>query len=148
MLEAAVESITTTVYVARPDLSRPAPESDTTPVAVLYIDLNVRLGMERQFEDYAKKVIEATNAVAPNAYWQMRQRMFGPGNAAGYRVVVTFQQWADLDVEPKPIPQRMVEHFGADEAARLEESGLASIQGINERLNRVRSDLARPPVND
>ena len=41
--------------------------------------------MERQFEDYAKKVIEATNAVEPNAYWQMRQRMFGPGNAAGYR---------------------------------------------------------------
>jgi hypothetical protein len=148
LLESSVESTTTTVYVARPDLSRPPPESDATPVAVLYIDLNVRLGMERQFEDYAKKVIEATNAVEPNAYWQMRQRMFGPGNAAGYRVVVIFQQWADLDVEPKPIPQRMEEHFGADEAARLEESGLASIQGINERLNRVREDLARPPVDD
>jgi hypothetical protein len=78
----------------------------------------------------------------------MRQRMFGPGNAAGYRVVVTFAQWADLDVEPKPIPQRMEEHFGAEEAARLATAGLATIQGINERLNRVRSDLARPPVDD
>lgn len=148
LLESSVESITTTVYVARADLSRPAPESDATPVAVLYIDLNVRLGMEQQFEDYVKQVIEATNATEPNAYWQMRQRMFGPGQAAGYRVVVTFAQWADLDVEPKPIPQRMEEHFGAEEAARLATAGLATIQGINERLNRVRSDLARPPVVD
>jgi quinol monooxygenase YgiN len=148
LLREAEQSVTTTIYVARADLSRPAPESDATPVAVLYIDLNVRLGMEQQFEDYAKQVIEATNATEPNAYWQMRQRMFGPGNAAGYRVVVTFAQWADLDVEPKPIPQRMEEHFGAEEAARLATAGLATIQGINERLNRVRSDLARPPVDD
>jgi hypothetical protein len=42
----------------------------------------------------------------------------------------------------------MQEHFGADEAARLAESGLAAIQGINERLNRVRADLGRPPVDD
>jgi len=148
LLGTAVESIATTIYVARPDLSRPPPESDATPVAVLYIDLNVRLGMEQQFEDYAKKIIEATNATAPTAYWAMRQRMFGPGNAAGYRVVVTFQQWADLDVEPKPLPQRLQEHFGVEEGARLETLGLGAIQGVNERLNRVRSDLARPPVDD
>ena len=148
MLADAEESNTTTIFVARADLSRPAPESDVTPVAVLYIDLNVRLGMEQQFEDYVKQVIEATNAAEPNAYWQMRQRMFGPGNAAGYRVVVTFAQWAELDVQLKSIPQRMQEHFGAEEAARLEELGIGAIQGINERLNRVRSDLARPPVAD
>jgi hypothetical protein len=148
MLRDAEEGSTTTIYTARSDLSRPPPESDATPVAVLYIDLNVRLGMEQQFETYAKQVIEATNATAPNAYWQMRQRTFGPGIAAGYRVVVTYPQWADLDVEPKPIPQRLQEHFGAEQAARMAEAGLASIQGINERVNRVRSDLARPPVAD
>ncbi|HEY7673238.1 MAG TPA: hypothetical protein VIC71_13570 [Gammaproteobacteria bacterium] len=148
LLEDSVESITTTIYVGRPDLSRPPPESDTTPVAVLYIDLTVRLGMEQPFEDYVKQIIEATNATAPTAYWAMRQRMFGPGNTAGYRVVVTFQQWADLDAEPKPIPQRMEEHFGAEEGARLMTAGLGAVQGINERLNRVRSDLARPPVDD
>jgi hypothetical protein len=147
LLRDAEESTTTTIYVARADLSRPPPDSDATPVAVLYVDLNVRLGMEQQFEDYAKKVVEATNATAPTAYWQMRQRMFGPGNAPGYRVVVTFQQWAELDTESKPIPQRMREHFGADEATRLEALGLAAIQGINERLNRVRNDLALPPDN-
>lgn len=146
MLSDAQEGSTTTVYVARPDLSRPPPESDATPVAVLYIDLNVRLGMEQPFESYAKQIIEATNATEPNAYWQMRQRMFGPGNAAGYRVVVIFWQWADLDVQLKSIPQRMQEHFGAEEAARLEQAGLAAILGINQRLNRVREDLARPPV--
>jgi hypothetical protein len=148
LLESSVESTTTTVYVARPDLSRPAPESDATPVAVLYVDLTVRLGMEPQFEEYVKQVIEATNAAEPNAYWQMRQRMFGPGNTTGYRVVVTFQQWADLDAEVKPIPQRMEEHFGAEEGARLMTAGLGTIQGINERLNRVREDLARPPVDE
>lgn len=148
LLRDAEESSTTTIYVARPDLSRPPPDSDATPVAVLYIDINVRLGMEQQFEDYTKKLVEATNATAPTAYWQMRQRMFGPGNAAGYRVVVTFQQWADLDAAGKPLEQRMREHFGTAEAARLEALGIGAIQGINERLNRVRSDLARPPVDD
>jgi hypothetical protein len=146
LLRDAEASNSTTIYVARADLSRPPPDSDATPVAVLYIDLNVRLGMEQQFEDYVKKIIEATNATAPNASWQMRERLYGPGNAAGYRVVVTFQQWADLDVQAKPIPQRLQEHFGAEEGARVTEAGLAAIQGINERVNRVRSDLARPPV--
>jgi hypothetical protein len=42
----------------------------------------------------------------------------------------------------------MEEHFGAEEAVRLETAGLATVQGINERLNRVRSDLARPPVDN
>lgn len=145
-LQTSVASNVTTIYVARPDLSRPPPEGQGTPVAVLFIDLTVRLGMEQQFEEYVGKIIEATNATAPNAHWLMRQRMFGPGNAPGYRVVVTFQQWADLDAPEKPLPQRLREHFGAEEGARLETLGTAAVQGVNERLNRVRSDLARPPV--
>ena len=146
LLRDAEAGATTTIYVARPDLSRPAPAAEATPVAVLYLDVNVRLGMEQQFEDYAKKLIEATNATEPRAYWQMRERLFGLGNAAGYRAVVTFQQWSELDSPTKPLPQRLREHFGAEEGERVAAAGLAAIQGVNERLNRVRSDLARPPV--
>ena len=145
-LRDAEAGTSTAIYVARPDLSRPPPATEQTPVAVLYLDVNVRLGMEQQFEEYAKKLIAATNATDPRAYWQMRERLFGPGNAAGYRAVVVFQQWADLDAPTKPLPQRLREHFGAEEGERVAAAGLAAIQGVTERLNRVRSDLARPPI--
>jgi hypothetical protein len=150
LLQSSVACESTTIYVARPDLSRPAPAnaaSTATPVAVRYIDVNVKLGKEQQFESYMKKVIEATNATAPNAFFQTRQRMFGPGNSSGYRVDVEFQKWSDLDTPDKPPPQRLTEHFGAAEGERLEALGNDSITGFSRRLNRVRADLGRPPAN-
>jgi len=148
LLQASAASMSTSIYVERPDLSRPAPEAETPPAAVLYIDITVSIGGERRFEDYARKVIEATNAKAPDAYWLMRQRLFGPGNANNYRVIVLMPQWADIDTPNKPIPQRMQEHFGAAEAERLDAALGDAIQGINQRVNRVRTDLARPPLDD
>ena len=151
LLQTSVASTTTAIYVARPDLSRPRPanaaNAAAAAVAVLYIDLNVKLGKEQQFEDNTKKLIEATNATAPNDFWEMRQRMFGPGNGAGYRVVVVFQKWSDLDAPDKPLRQRLTEHFGTAEGERLDALGTDSLQGINQRLNRVRADLGRPPAN-
>jgi hypothetical protein len=152
LLAASVASESTAIYVARPDLSRPRPPAAAgapaaTPVAVEFLDLNVKLGKEQQFEGYVKKLIEATNKAAPNAYWEMRQRQFGPGNAAGYRVVLTFAAWADLDKPPeKSLLQRLTEQFGAAEGERLQGLAMDALQGENSRLNRVRSDLARPPT--
>jgi len=146
LLQASAASMSTTIYVERPDLSRPWPELEGTPAAVLYIDLNVRFGMEEQFEAYAGKVKEATDATAPNAFWLMRQRVFGPGtNNGAYRVVVVFPQWTDLDTPAKPIPDRMREHFGAEESARLQTEIGDALQAVRENLYRVRADLARPP---
>jgi hypothetical protein len=150
LLQASAANESTTIYVARPDLSRPPPAAAAgaaaaAPVAVLFIDLAVRPGKEQSFEEYTKKLIAAVSAKSPNQYWQMRQRTFGPGNTAGYRVVVTFQKWADLDTPPKPMQQTMVEQYGAAEAARLEAVSNDAVQGVTQRLNRVRADLGRPP---
>ena len=152
LLAASAANESTAFYVARPDLSRPRPATAgapaATPAAVEYLDLNVKLGKEQQFEGYVKKLVEATNKTAPNAYWEMRQRQFGPGNAALYRVVLTYATWADLDRPPeKSLQQRLTEQFGAAEGERLQALATDALQGMNSRLNRVRNDLARPPAN-
>lgn len=152
LLQASAANESTSIYVARPDLSRPPPApvagaAAAAPVAVLFIDLAVRPGKEQSFEEYTKKLIVAINAKSPNQYWLMRQRAFGPGNTPGYRVIVTFQKWADLDTPPKPMQQTMVEQYGAAEAARLEAVSNDAVQGVTQRLNRVRADLGRPPPN-
>ena len=152
LLAASAANESTAFYVGRPDLSRPRPpvaagSPAATPVAVEYLDLNVKLGKEQQFEGYVKKLIEATNKAAPNAYWEMRQRQFGPGNAAGYRVVLTYATWADLDKPEKPLQQRLTEQFGGAEGERLQGLATDALQGVNSRLNRVRTDLERPPTN-
>ena len=149
LLQASTTNESTTIYVARPDLSRPAPAvagaAAAAPVAVLFVDLAVRPGKEQSFEEYVKKLIVAVNAKSPTQYWTMRQRSFGPGNTPGYRVVVTFQKWADLDTPPKPMQQTLVEQYGATEGARLEALSNDAVQGVTQRLNRVRADLGRPP---
>jgi hypothetical protein len=151
LLAASTESETTAIYAARPDLSRPRPQATSgqaaTPVAVEYVDLNVKIGKEQEFEGYVKKLIEATNKAEPTAYWQMRQRAFGPGNTPSYRAVVQFLTWADLDKQGKSLQQRLTEAFGAAEGEKIQ--GLASdaLQGVNQRLARVRIDLERPPAN-
>jgi hypothetical protein len=151
-LQSAVASESTTIYTDRPDLSRPRPApaggaAGNPPVAVLYVDINVKAASVSQFESFVKKLIEATSATAPTEYWNMRQRMFGPGNTPGYRVVVQFPTWADLDKPGKSIEQRIREHFGAEEGDKLLAANADTILGVNQRLARVRSDLARPPAN-
>jgi len=152
LLAASAESETTAIYVARPDLSRPRPQATggqpaATPVAVEYVDLNVKIGKEQQFEGYVKKLIEATNKAEPTAYWQMRQRTFGPGNTPGYRAVVQYLTWADLDKQNKPFQQRLTEAFGAADAEKIQGLAADALQGRNQRLARVRVDLERPPAN-
>jgi hypothetical protein len=145
LLQASVTSESSSIYVYRPDLSRPWPTLETPPEAVLFLDITVRGGKEEEFEGYVKKLMEAVNAKSPDQQWQMRQRLFGPGNAPVYRVVVVFPKWTALDRPPMPQPELLRQQFGAAEATRLEAIATDSIQGVNERLNRVRNDLARPP---
>lgn len=145
LLQSSAVSESSSIYMLRQDLSRPWPQLQGSPAAVLFIDIEVRPGKELVFEDYAKKLVEATNATAPNEHWQMRQRMFGEGGSAMYRVVVVFPEWANLDMQPAPIQERISEHFGATEAYRLEAGMTDAIEGVTQRLNRARPDLARPP---
>jgi hypothetical protein len=147
LLQQSAGNESTSIYVARPDLSRPGPAQQATPEAVLYMDITVRAGKQEAFEGYVKKVVEAVAAVSPTQYWQMRQRTFGPGQNPVYRVVVTFPKWTALDTPPMPLPAQLAKHFGAAEAEKLAAIAADSIQGVNERLNRTRPDLSRPPMN-
>jgi hypothetical protein len=146
VFQAAVSGMATAIYTARPDLSRPGPQSQTAPVAVLFIDVTVRPNREADFEDLAKKVVEASDATAPEAHWNMFAPLFGGGST--YRVVVDVPSWNFLDKPPKPIEQRLREHFGEGEAQRLNELMTAVVDHVDQSLNRVRPELARPPAGD
>jgi hypothetical protein len=79
-LEAAsATSVHTAAYIARPDLSRPGPAIENV-VAVNYIDIKVRYGMNQEFEDVARHVVEASAATTPNVHWEMRGPSFGADN--------------------------------------------------------------------
>ncbi len=137
--------IHTAAYLDRPDLSRAAPPMPDV-VAVNYLDIGIHQGMNQQFEEFVRHLVEASEATAPSAYWEMRAPSFGARNA--YRVVVAFSEWADADVVQKPIPQRLAEHYGEVRGAQILEEGNAAIESFRSSLRRTRGDLARPPIAD
>ncbi len=140
LLQASVESVSTAIYRRRMDLSRPWPALEGVPDAVVHIFITVQGNMGPQFESFVGKVIEATAATAPNAYWLMDE----PGaGATDYRVTVIAKSWSDLDKPDKPIPQRILEHFGQAEGQKLLAESNGAIEGIETRISRTRPDLGR-----
>ena len=137
-------SMSTARYVARPDLSRqPAtpPPPNTPPDAVIMLDIEVAPGRNADFEAYARQVIEATDATAPNLYWNMVSPVFGTNN---YLVSVFIQEWEMLDTPAKSIVQRVVEHFGERRGGQLVENANEFVVSVKTDLFRTRPDLSRP----
>ena len=129
-------------YNDRPDLSREGPEP-TVVDAVTYIDVTVHQGMNQQFEEYVRQIITATDAVAPDIHWTMRSPSHGADNA--YRVVIAYEDWADIDAPGTPVPQRLIDHFGAARGAKIWAEGQEAIERIDTSLRRTHPDLTRWP---
>jgi len=142
LLESSVESMSTAVYTVNQDLSRPAPESDQPNVAVLQYHVTLNSGMDQQFNEFVSKLKEATDAVAQDQYWVT----LSPGIGASGPVFVIFaKSWSQFDTESSPVPQRLTEHFGEEEATRLLEMWPSIINSGSSTMNRPRPDLANPP---
>jgi hypothetical protein len=140
LLQTSIASTSTAIYTRRLDLSRPWPALDATPVAVTHINITVRPQMTAQFESFMHKVIEATAATAPNLYWLAD----APGEGAkSYRLTQLANKWTDLDTPPKPVPQRLAEHFGQAEGQRLMAEAMGMIENIETVVRRTRPDLNR-----
>ena len=142
----SVESVSSSAYIARPDLSRGGGPVIPEPAAVIYLDIKVHQGMGPRFEAVVRKVVEATATAAPDLYWITLATSFGV--AGTYRFVTVVDEWEDLNTPPKPVPQRLIEHFGAAEGSRLAQEAASVIESINQKLRRVRRDLARPPAGN
>jgi hypothetical protein len=142
-LRTSIKSMSTTRYNARPDLSRAAPEgmNEAVPDAVVLIHLDVVEGKQRQFEDFVKQVIAASDTTAPNTYWQMMSPAFGTND---YLVVATIPQWEDLDTPGKSVSQRIIEHFGERRGERMVEAASGYLHSATNQLYRTRPDVSRP----
>lgn len=141
LMEESVVKMKSAVYTMNMDASRPLP-AGTPEVAVELLFITPKQGMEQQLQQFAVKVKEATVATEPAAYFEFFNGGIG---ANGALVVLPVQAWTDLDRQIKPIPQRLSEHFGEKEGAKIMEMAGASVANIKSTLHVVRADLANPP---
>lgn len=143
-LQSSISSASTARYVGRPDLSRSNPEeSNAVPDAVIIIKIQPANGMADELEAYMTQVIEATDATAPNVFWNTMSPTFGANH---YIVVVTVPEWEDLDTPAKSVNQRIIEHFGERRGERMVENSAGYIANLETNLYKTRPDLARQPV--
>jgi len=139
LIQKSVKSTNNFIVVQRLDLSNPAPDSDTPPEIVLSIGIEVDRNKIEQFEDYLKSVVEATKATDPATTWTTYQPGLG---ARGLWSVRVGMKWTDLDSQPKPILQRLVEHFGSRKGEKIFASGQDAINNLESNVERVRIDLS------
>ena len=136
----AVVSTQTYLVHPRPDLSRSAPPREGPAEISLTLSITVNAGMVPAYEDYVKKLIEATDQTAKDAYWNT----YAPGIGAAPRTygVRIPQNWVDLDTPNKPFSERLNEAFGERKGARILDDGQATIANIEYAIRRNRADLS------
>jgi len=134
----SVASSSTATYLPRPDLS--IQNDGEGAEVVLAFDISVNPGMEEKFENWVKKLIAATDDRQFNTY----QRGVGEGPDYSVRVPM---KWADLDVQPTPIPEVLEKKYGKKEMRRLMADNLAAVSSIVESVTRVRADMSNIPAN-
>lgn len=139
LIRESVVRTNTYIVVPRPDLGIPAPDSDSPPEITLSLSVTVKPNMGPQFQDYLKKLIEATKATDEGTYWSTFQPGFGARRVWGIRIATS---WKNLDTPPKPIPQRLTEHFGKRVGERIYQDGQDAIEDIEVAIERYRSDLS------
>lgn len=130
-------------FIARmvPDLSRPAPARDTPYQIAIYYSFDIKPGMADEWASAVRKLVEATEKSAPEAYFSTWTTTLG--GDSGYTVIVPMD-WADLDTPKKPIPQRLEEVFGKRVADRTIAALNRASNGVTSVIMRPRPELAIP----
>ncbi len=139
MFQDSVTSNDSYVIIPRPDLGIAPPEFESPPEILLLIAVTVKNGMGQQFTAYLEKLVEATKATAPDLYYNAFQPGFGSGPIWRFGIPMN---WVNLDTQPKPIPQRLTEHFGKRNGERIYQDGQDAIESIEFSVSRARVDLS------
>ncbi len=136
MYAASVVSAETVTYHGRPDLSR-ANDGEGAEI-VMSFGITLNPGMTEKFENWVKKFAAAAEDRNFNVY----QRGIGDGPDYAVRVPM---KWADLDNDPKPIPEVLEAKYGKKEAAKLMADNAAAVASISQTLTRLRADMSNVP---
>jgi hypothetical protein len=136
----AVVSTQTYVVHPRPDLSRRAPPRESPAEVVLTVSITVNPGMVPAYEDYVKKLLEATDQTAKDAYWNLYAH--GIGATPRTFTVRIPMNWVDMDTPNKPFIERLNEAFGKRQGAKIFAAGQATIANMEYAIRRNRPDLS------
>ena len=139
MYQNSVSSTESYIIIPRPDLSVAPPEFETPPEVLLLISVTVKNGMGAEYMEHLEKLAEATKATSPGVYYSAFQPGLGSGPIWRFGIAM---DWEDLDTRGKPIPQRLMEHFGARKGEKISTTGQAAVESVVYVVNRIRPDLS------
>lgn len=138
---ALLESLETSVYAYREDLSLRAPV-DIPHMRYMEITIfNVRSGHEKDFEDLAKLYSAAFQKV-PHAHWATFQKMYGTQTSGSRFIAVTpMKSLAEVDQEIID-GSGMEKSMSADELKKLRELSAAAIESSESNLVSFNSKMS------
>jgi hypothetical protein len=144
----SVLTSTSSTRVLRPDLSAVAEDTGDGPASHIYFELvTVRPGKNEAFEEWARRFSEATRKVMPGITYFGYEPLIGANNVYSFAAPVANP--AEIDGWSMPLYERVERACGKRERDRLAALAEASVVSVENRLDVVRPDLARPtPAQD
>ena len=140
-LDGRVVSQRSMMYVFRPDLSPDPGDDAAQPVLINWLTVKIKPYGNAVYEAYLAKVAEATEKVAPEFPFATYSPAAGADNTYGFANPIL--SWEALDEGPgMPVPQRLVEAFGAREAQRLLEERATVVESQSTVWVKPRPDLS------
>ncbi|HUB51695.1 MAG TPA: hypothetical protein VL986_06090 [Terracidiphilus sp.] len=141
---ALLESLETSVYTYREDLSLRGPV-DIPHMRYMEITIfNVRSGHEKDFEDLGKMYISAFQKV-PNSHWATFEKMYGAQTSGSRFIVVTpLKSLAEVDQEMLD-GAAMNKSMSADELKKLRDLSAAAIESTESNLVSFNAKMSYVP---
>ena len=115
-------------------------EAQAKPRIVETLVVNVKPGMDPQYEAYVKKAIAAYKETGSPQRWTAYRRYAG-GDAYDYVFVWVHSKWAELD-ELLGGGSALVEVYGKEEAAKIVKSGRDAIRRVTRFIDLERPDMS------
>jgi hypothetical protein len=142
---ALLESVTTSAYAYRGDLSLRAPV-DIGHMRYFEISIfHVRIGHEKDWEALSKMYMNAYDKV-PDAHWATFEKMYGADSANTFIIVSPMKSLGEVDqeiVDDKNLPSTV----GADQMQKMMDLGASTIESIESNLYAINPKMSYPTDN-
>ena len=139
---ALLESVSTSAFVYRDDLSLRGPVNVGQMRYFEITVFHVRLGHEKDWENLSKMYIDAYDKVA-GAHWATFEKMYGTDSGGTFIIVTPMKALGEADqeiVDDKNLPSTV----GADQMKKMMDLGTATIESIESNLFAVNPKMSYP----
>lgn len=143
LLADSVSSEHTAFFAEQADMSYDSPaNAGQTPEGLVYIDFMLNPNTAPMFSEKTRAQKVASSTLYPDDSFGVSMPGLG---ANGPRTILVLQSFSDLDRNQLGTVQRLFEHFGEEEGARLTNLAGQSIASFEATLFRTRPDLNYQP---